>query len=175
MTNINLRVRNVLFFCIASVFVCCNSNKPDVDAFIKKYQDHPFSEFNDVVITFRSDDFSEAVYAISKPGSNLPVYFVTYNYRAKSISDINNSNLKAGGVDDYFTTQEIKNFLTSFLKYDFYILGVDREGDVLINPFMANNPVWFLRTKKFSGDKEIRKGFVFKHYKDNWYINTTHQ
>ncbi|MDR2123178.1 MAG: hypothetical protein LBP34_08645, partial [Flavobacteriaceae bacterium] len=142
----------------------------DIGSFIEKYQNEDFSEFRGASIAIRQGRFNETRYMVTKIGSNLPVYFVIYNEFKDSIEKINKSLLQKEKINDYFTDEEIKNLINNFRRYDFGLLGVDNEGNVLINPFEINSPAILLRVSKQTGEKEIRKGYVFKHYKGNWYI-----
>lgn len=159
------------------ILTSCKSDgieKTQIDEFIKKYQDESFDSFKDVFVAIRgSNTLLNNIYIVSKCGGNLPVYFVTYNFVTNSITEINKSALTNSNVKDYFTEKEINTIITNFRKYDFYLLGVDSDGNVFINPFKTNAPAYFLKLKDVSNQKKIKKGYVYTHYKNNWYINNT--
>ena len=68
------------------------------------------------------------------------------------------------------TEIEINNAVATIRKYDFFLLSVDSSKNVFINPFIANQPPYFLRLEEETGDSTIKKGYVYKLYRDNWYI-----
>lgn len=165
----------VFFF--FSIFIFSNTScqrKQNInkDDFIEKYQIEDFSKFSNSFIAIRSKGIQEVTYMIHEFGSNLPTYFVTYNCLTNSIINIDNTMLKEEGIDDYYTEKEISDLIIEFRKYDFYLLGSDNEGNVLINPYEINQPAFYLRSSKLDISDTIRMGYVYERYKDNWYINT---
>ena len=162
-----------LFFGLSS----CGNNREnkmiDVDAFIAKYKEESFSNLKDIFISQRSADRSEVVYVIERFGGNQPVYFVTYDLNKKSVTEIDNSRLKDANVQDYFTHDEISLYIDIFRKYNFYLLGVDNDSNLYVNPFYADEPPYLLRLKTGTKDSTVRKGYVYELYKDNWYLNKT--
>ncbi|MDO5655060.1 MAG: hypothetical protein Q4G27_02850 [Flavobacteriaceae bacterium] len=164
----------------AFVLFSCNQNSNDnnfikkrmseIDIFIAKYSDTDFSEFKNSFIAIRQKDRNEVIYLVQRPENNLPVYFVTYDLQKKNITDINRSMLEKNGVEDYYTDEDIVNLVNLFRKYDFALLQVDNDNNVFINPFEINSPAILLRLNSETNEKTIKKGYVYTHYKNNWYV-----
>lgn len=145
----------------------------DIDEFIAKYKEVKFSEINNITITQRNSDASEVVYVVGKFGGNTPVYFATFDLGKETVTNINKTNLEKTKTKEYLTDIEIANAVNTIRKYDFYLLSVDSSENVFVNPYYANEPPYLLRLKVATGDSIIRKGYVYKLYKENWYINKT--
>lgn len=142
----------------------------NIDLFIKKYNQTDFSEFKNAFVTIRQKDHNEVIYLIHKFENSLPVYFVTYDLQQNSITNINRDLLKKSGIEDYYTDETISNLVYSFQKYDFGLLGVDSNNNVFINPFEINTPAVLLRLSSKTNEKQLKKGYTYTHYKDNWYL-----
>ena len=149
----------------------CKVNK-DYDSFIKKYDNYDFSIFKNTNITYRDSDGTINIYVFTNKEGNKPVYFVHFDKLKNIITSIDRSMLKKANFKDYYTDEQISTLMNDFMKYDFYILGSDNEGNVFINPYKVNSPPFFLRLKEKTGKDTIKKGFTYKRYKKNWYINT---
>lgn len=121
----------------------------------------------------RSRNGDEIIYGVSRTGENKPPYFVEYSISRQSIIAVNKSLLEKGSVIDYLTVGEITKAVKIMRRCDFFLLSVDSSGNVFINPFSANSPAYFLRLNVPTKDTVIRKGYVYEHYKENWYINRT--
>jgi hypothetical protein len=171
---ITLRLSILISFFIG-LFSCTNNNvtNEDIDKFISKYQNEDFENLKGISIFQRSGGVNEIVYGIGKYQENKPLYFVEFNTRRKSITKINKTLLEKENIQDYLTEFEIKNAIAIIRKYDFFLLTVDSTENVFINPFTANAPAYFLRLKVETGDSIIKKGYVYKLYKKNWYITNT--
>jgi len=145
----------------------------DIDTFITKYKDENFNALKNVSIVQRSSDGSEAVYVVGKFEGNEPVYFVTYNLNRKTITQIDNTKLKENNLQDYFTNDEIESYIETIRKYGFYLLAVDSDNNLYVNPFYSGEPPYLLRLNSISRDSTVRKGYVYELYRDNWYLNKT--
>lgn len=155
-----------------ALYSCNNrevSNK-DIDNFILKYDNENFENLRGLSIFQRSRGINEIVYGIGKYQENKPLYFVEFNVLKKSITKINRTLLEKDSVQDYLTEIEINNAVETIRQYDFFLLSVDSSKNVFINPFIANQPAYFLRLEEETGDSTIKKGYAYKLYKDNWYI-----
>ena len=155
-----------------ALYSCNNrevSNK-DIDNFILKYDNENFENLKGISIFQRSRGINEIVYGIGKYQENKPLYFVEFNVLKESITEINRKLLEKDSVQDYLTEIEINNAVATIRKYDFFLLSVDSSKNVFINPFIANQPPYFLRLEEETGDSTIKKGYVYKLYRDNWYI-----
>lgn len=142
-----------------------------IDSFVKKYQTEEFSEFKNVFIVIRQRTLTSTIYILDKTGENLPVYVVTYNEWLNKITEINNSLLKEQKVNDYFTERQITTLIYSFRRFNFCLLGVDKQDNVFINPFYASSPACLIRLGKTPRIDMLKVSGDFKPYKDNWYIN----
>lgn len=140
-----------------------------MDDVVAKYDKEDFSYFQNIFIAIRDAGFNEITYIIQKSEGDLPVYFVVYTISNGKI-DINRTSLEKAKEKDYFTDAKIKEIIEKFRKYDLFLLQVDKSGNVYMNPFRSNEPAVLLRLAQASDRKEIRKGFVFKQYKNHWYI-----
>ncbi len=145
----------------------------DIDKFISKYKNENFENLKGIFISIRSFGFNEIVYVVHELGDNKPPYFVEFNIATQSITKINKNLLEKDSISDYLTQKEITYAVHNIRKYHFFLLGIDSVGNVFINPFVANEPAFFLRLKAETGVKIIRKGYVYELYKDNWYLNRT--
>lgn len=163
-------LRLILLFMVLTSCSNRNITNDDIDKFISKYQNENFSNLKGISIFQRSSGVNEIVYGIGKYQENKPLYFVEFNTLRKSITKINKTLLEKDSIQDYLTEFEIKNAIATIRKYDFFLLTVDSSENVFINPFVANTPAYFLRLNEKTGDSIIRKGYVYKLYKDNWYI-----
>jgi hypothetical protein len=169
-------MRYIILICLFTGLLSCSNRSTsvhDVDDFISKYKNEDFNGLKNIIIAERSADRSKIIYLIGKSEGNMPVYFVTFDRARQTVTHINNSILIQSHVPDYFTKDGIINAVNVFRKYDFYLLGVDSSKNVYINPFRANEPVYLLRLNTATGDSIVRKGYVYKLYKDNWYLNTS--
>lgn len=156
-----------LFF----IMSCQNEIKnDDIDTVINKYDKTDFSLFKNTFIGIRERNGNEIVYIIEKAEGNLPVYFVKYSISKGSIIDINKTALEEKNIEDYFTSKEIYSIIQNFRELDLSLLKVDKEGNVFMNPFKINEPAILLRLANPSANKEVRRGYVYNHYKNNWYI-----
>jgi hypothetical protein len=153
--------------------MCGRKHELNSDQFIEKYNNTDFSFFIDVFISIRSSTETHIIYFIHQFGGNEPGYFVTYSLLNDSISEINKEQLLKANVKDYFTDDEIGSYINEFRKYDFFLLGVDKDSNVFINPYKAQSPPYFLRTKELKSDDTLRMGYVYDRYKSNWYTNRT--
>lgn len=154
------------------VFVTCQNNikiSDKIDGVIAKYDKEDFSYFNNIFIAIRNAGFNEITYIIHKSEGDLPVYFVKYT-KINGKMEINRTLFEKAKKKDYFTNAKIKEIIENFRKYDLLLLQVDKSGNVYMNPFRSNEPAKLLRLAHPSNQKEIRKGFVYKHYKNQWYI-----
>ena len=116
---------------------------------------------------------NEVIYVVGKFEGNKPVYFVTYDLSKKALVQIDNTKLKEANVKEYFTGDEIGNYIEIIRKYGFYLLGVDENNNLYVNPFYKNEPPYFLRLNSIIKDTTVRKGYVYELYRDNWYLNKT--
>ncbi|MFY7936925.1 MAG: hypothetical protein ACOVOQ_06095 [Flavobacterium sp.] len=142
----------------------------DFEIVINKYDKTDFSFFKNTFIAIRERSRSEIIFIIGKSEDNLPVYFVNYSINKDRIIEINKRALKEKNIEDYFSDNEINKLIVNFKKLDLSLLKVDKDGNVFINPFDINEPAVMLRLENLSNKKEIRKGFVYSQYKNNWYI-----
>jgi hypothetical protein len=146
------------------------ANKTEVDAFIQKYQDERFVEFDKIIISAMEGNEKEMDYAIGKIENDLPLYFVTYDFVNKKIKEVNRTSLESAQVSDYFTDKELEKLIVAFRKYNFSYLGKDEAGDTFIVPSPAHKPPFLLRMKTKTSDVVVKLGLSYKRYKDNWYI-----
>jgi hypothetical protein len=168
-------VKVSLFLAIISMAVCCQKGKVDdnkmkslIDTVIQRYDKEDFAQFKNITIVVKSANPLFVVYGLKQ--GNYPFYFITYYLNSNKPSDINRALLEKMKVKDYFTDSEINNFIMLSKKYDFAHLFVDSSNNVIINPFVINDPPMLLRLDKFSIEKQITMGYLYKHYKDNWYV-----
>jgi hypothetical protein len=164
----------IFLICFTVGFSSCrdrNISNDDIDKFILKHQNESFDSLKGISVFQRSRTIDKIVYGVGKSEENKPPYFVEFNLARQSISKINKTLLKKGKVTDYLTETEIANAVKTIRRYDFFLLTVDSLENVFINPFYAEAPVYLLRLKVATGDSVVRKGYVYKLYKDNWYIN----
>lgn len=168
-----MKIINIISITFIISFFCtsCKVNK-DYDSFIDKYQNYNFSLYKNTNITYRDSYDTTNIYVLTNKVGNKPVYFIHYDKAKKLITEIDRKMLKKANIPDYYTDEQIKIIIDDFIKYDFYILGCDEEGNVYINPYKSNTPPFFLRLKDKKSKETIKMGFTYKHYKRNWYINT---
>jgi hypothetical protein len=158
---------------VGQIAICqqlSTASKADIDAFIKKYQNEEFPEFDKIIISAMDGDDREADYAIGKIENNLPLYFVTYDFVNKKIKEVNRNVLDSAHVKDYFTDKELEKLIVAFRKYNFSYLGKNEEGDTFIVPSPTHKPPFLLRMKNKASDVVVKLGLTYTHYRDNWYI-----
>jgi hypothetical protein len=146
------------------------TDKTTIDAFIKKYQEEQFAEFDRIIISAIEGNEREVDYAIGRIENNLPLYFVTYDFVNKKIKEVSRSVLDSADVKDYFTDKELERLILAFRKFNFSYLGKNKEGDVFFVPSPIHKPPFLLRVKNKTGDQVVKLGLTYKRYKDNWYI-----
>lgn len=161
----------IVFFLSFVVFYSCqNSKKQDIDSVISKYNSSDFSNFKGSFIAVREKSISETIYILGDSEGNKPLYFIEYDEIKNKIILINNSILKRMKVPDYFSSEEIKKLISLFRKYDFVLLSVDEDNNVFINPFEINSPALLIRFNKLPNAESVKKGYLYKQYKGNWYL-----
>lgn len=169
--------RSIILFYIFLCLSFCTStqdlSKNDIDSFIAKYNGQDFSAFRGVSIIQRSTSIAEVVYEVNKMEGNLPAYFVSYDLEKRKLKRINNPGLKRKNAADYLTASEIEKCIKDFRNYKFFLIAVDNDNNLYVNPFYENAPPYLLRLDKSIADSIIRKGFVYEKYKDRWFVNRT--
>ncbi len=143
----------------------------EIDKFISKYRNEPFSKFYGVSITFRDRDLGSDIYMVSKLGGKYPPYIIHFNKRQNVVTSIDNKLLKQRNFSNYFDENRIKDLMKEFIKYDFKNLSVDSIGNIFISPFYGKHSPNLLRLSSTKNEKIVKKGSVYELYKDNWYIN----
>lgn len=161
----------ILILAIFFFITACNKEKNYYD-FINKYDNCDFSEFNNTFIVYRGTNDNKEVYHVSRMENDEPSYIVYYDSFSEKVKSIDDSNLKKMNIKPYYSKEKIDEIFHDFSKYDFYIIGCDNDNNVLINPYEANTPPYFLRLNEKSEKKYIKKGYVYQHLKGKWYINT---
>tara|TARA_R110001592_G_scaffold60338_3_gene183390 strand:+ start:1748 stop:2263 length:516 start_codon:yes stop_codon:yes gene_type:complete len=152
------------------IFSCQKEVKnSDIDTAIEKYGETDFSYFDNTFIGIREKNRSVVTYIVGKSEGDLPVYFVRYSVGNDDVIEIDKTALVKKNVEDYFTSIRIQKLIENFRKFNLSLLEVDKDGNLFINPFQINEPAVLLRLAKPSNNKEIKKGFVYKHYTDRWY------
>jgi hypothetical protein len=168
-------LRLITFISILPFFSGCLENKtpPNVDHFIKQFENESFIQFKNISITLKNKSLTKAVYILIKTNSNLPAYIITYDLVKKRILEIDHSMLAKAGIEDYFTDFQLSDYIEAFRKYDFYLMSVDNDCNVYINPFYANQPVCLMRLNTSVHYGMIQKGYLYEQYKGRWYINVS--
>jgi len=167
-------LHNTLLICLLISFLSCSNRKitdDDIAKFILKYQNESFDDLKGISVFQRDRTISKIVFGVGKYAENKPPYFVEFNTGEQSITKINRSLLQKDNVSDYLSKIEIENAVKTIRKHEFFLLAVDSSGNVYVNPFYYDAPAFLLRLKKATGDSIVRKGYVYKLYKNNWYIN----
>ncbi|HRE52055.1 MAG TPA: hypothetical protein PK339_11575 [Flavitalea sp.] len=166
-------VFSTLLFFLLGFCSCSNDSvtNREIDKVISQYDSVNFNNIKGTSILQRSGTPNEIVYVIDRFGENKPPYFVTFNISRQSITEVNRNLLERDSMSDYLTESEIANAVHTIRKYGFYLLSVDSSENVFINPFYADEPAYLLRLKSATGDSIVRMGFVYKLYRENWYLN----
>ena len=160
-----LYIRTILLLIILQ---SCNIDKFEPDAIISKYDKNDFSCLKNVYINFRGKaKHDEIILIVRRYEPYCPPYVVTINSKTTEIIKIESHLLKKGKINNYFSEKEIKNYIECFSKYDFTILGVDKNDNVYINPSSQQEEPLLLRKSINSVPKNLR---LFKKYKGNWYV-----
>jgi hypothetical protein len=159
-----------LLFSLLFIISCQKEENTNIDTIIKKYNKTDFSFFKNTFIGIRERNRNEITYIIEKSEGNLPVYFVRYSLNNEKIVKIDRTALERESVKDYFTDTKIFEIIKNFRKFNLSLLEVDEENNVFMNYSKINDPAILLRLAIFSDKKEIRKGYIYKHYEDNWYV-----
>lgn len=162
--NTNSKVTFVIFI-IVLILSC---NKDNNSEFTSTYNKTDFNYFKNKTIYFRSSDLNYDIYFLSKKEGNFTPYFINYNKITGNLK-IDRSLLIKNKEKDYFTDKEIKETFKKFINLNFYLLSVDKNENVYINPYETNAPASFLRINdKETIDPVIFK--IFKKYNEKWYI-----
>ncbi len=165
-----------LSFLAIAIFSCTSGDitSNNIEDFINNFKYDEFSNLKDIAVTERSRSFTEIVYIVDKFSGNNPVYFVTYNLSSQSVTNIDNTMLRKMNVVEYLDQKQIYYAVQITNKNKLYLLGVDSNGNIIVNPFYSESSPYFLRLKFVKGDSIIRMahGYDYTLYKDNWYLNT---
>lgn len=173
-----MRIKLVAMF-LGLMVVCfsCREIRNDhvdngkLNSFISSYDKTDFTKFKNAFIGIRQKKGKDITYIIQNITKNLPVYLVTYDEVRNVIIKIDRTALAKSNIEDYYTEEEIGGLIQSFRKYDFALIQVDSNDNVFINPWEINTPALLLRLNEFPPKEDtVRKGYVYKKYKDNWYI-----
>ena len=155
-------INTLLMVLLIIVFGCAKMTKDDV---IKKYNKVDFSVFKNKFIAIRSTNLLYTTFIINDTSPNWP-YFVKYNNFTKKII----KKWSKGNSNIDFTEKQIKQMIDRLKKLKLFLIKVDKDNNVFINPYNINSPPLFLRVNKYNNIDTIKKGFIFIHYKNNWYI-----
>jgi hypothetical protein len=166
-------LRVIAFLSILPFFSGCVENKSfsDIDQFIRQFENEDFVQFKNISITLKSKNLNKAIYILIKTNSNLPAYIITYDLVKKHIVEIDHSLLAKAGIEDYFSDHQLANYIDAFRKYDFYLMSVDNDCNVYVNPFHANQPICLMRLNTSVHQGMVQKGYLYEQYKGRWYIN----
>lgn len=166
-------LRLIAFISVLPLFSGCLENKTpsNIDHFIKEFENENFVQFKNISISLKSKSLNRAVYILIKTNNNLPAYIITYDLTNKRILEIDHSMLAKAGLADYLTDSQISAYIEAFRKYDFYLMSVDNDCNVYINPFYANQPVCLMRLNTPAHHGTIQKGYLYEQYKGRWYVN----
>lgn len=164
---------SILIYSFMGISSCGNGKvtDKDVDTFISKYNAESFTHFKCVSISFRDKDFNENIYMVAKQGGNFPCYVVRYNKSKNEVTNIDDKLLKQVNLPGYFSDSQIKDLMNNFINYDVQHLSVDSNENVFISPFFGENSPALLRLKVTTNESEVKKGTIYKLYRDNWYIS----
>lgn len=171
-----MRIKLVIrLLALISIFYSCGEpgkemNEKKVDSFISEYQNVDFLEFKDSFVAIRQKKGKDIIYIIQNISKNLPVYMVTYDQIRNQVVKIDRTALIKMNVTDYYSEEEIDRLIDDFRKYDFALIQVDSNDNVFINPWVVGAPAQLLRIREVAQEDTIKKGYVYKKYKDNWYI-----
>ena len=168
-------VKWLISTCLCLALSSCSNRtitKSDVDNYIFRNNNVSFGELKNIFVAQRSASFSSIIYVIDRFEGNQPVYFATYNTITDSVSDIHTVNSEEPNPGGYISKEEIENALRIVRSKKLYLLGVDSFQNVYVNPFSANQPPYLMRLRIATGDRIVRKGYVYELYKGNWYLNT---
>lgn len=146
----------------------CNSQTMKIDTVIEKYNDVDFSELKDISIYFRGtgNQRNTSFYFVNKFKGKCSPYVVEFNNTNNSIVEIKNHLVLANCKEDYMSREQIEVVVKQYVEYNLYLLQVDIDGNVYINPDKQELPV-FLRKTPESTPQDLEK---FKHYRGNWYV-----
>lgn len=166
-------LRLITILSILPLISGCLENKApsNVDHFIKQFDNEDFIKFKNISITLKSKNVNKAVYILLKTNHHLPAYIITYDLAKKRIEEIDHSMLAKAGIEDYFTDLQLSDYIESFRKYDFYVMSVDNDCNVYVNPFYPNQPVCLMRLSASAKNGLIQKGYLYEQYKGRWYLN----
>jgi hypothetical protein len=108
---------------------------------------------------------------VAKQGGNFPCYVVHYSKSKNKVINIDDKLLQQRNVTSYFSESKINELMQKFITYNVQNLSVDSNENVFISPFFGENSPALLRLSKSTNEKEIKKGTIYKLYKEYWYIS----
>jgi hypothetical protein len=172
----NLKNMDILrLILLVMLLTSCSNRTPttndDIDSFILKYENENFTIFKGVSISFRDRDTKEYIYMVAKQGGNFPCYVVHYSKSKNKVINIDDKLLQQRNVTSYFSESKINELMQKFITYNVQNLSVDSNENVFISPFFGENSPALLRLSKSTNEKEIKKGTIYKLYKEYWYIS----
>lgn len=155
------------------VMQSCSHKSGNIDDIVKEYDTVNFSAFKDRFIFFRSGGSgrSTSIYFLHVFGMDKQcIYTIEYNHPNDSIIEIGHTLFQDSVCqDESIGNEEIERIVKTFVKYRIPTLGVDREGDVYMNPYAPGPSVFLRKSPTSTSTSKNRRGFTL--YKGNWYVD----
>lgn len=148
---------------LLNMFSSCNGQ--NLNKIINRLDKESFDKLEGVFISLRNKDRSSMTIMIDKYDIDCSPYVVTVNLSTKEVLSISDK-LMDEECKGYLADTDIKILISEFLKHDVAVLGVDKDGNVYINPNKQEPPILLKKSDK-SPPKDIDQ---FKLYKGNWYV-----
>ena len=174
LNNFSYKIFNkYLFITFCCLFINCSKKEvsmEDIDHIMSSLSYDDLQKFKNYTIAIRQKTITEIIYLVTDDNNIDDIKaFVTVNRSNGRILNIN-SSLNEVEQD------KIEKLIVNYNEFGYPYLSVDEEGNFCINPFFTDMQPYILCLREESKDLEIKRNLsVFKHYKNNLYINTRYQ
>ncbi|MCD7971331.1 MAG: hypothetical protein LUG18_01480, partial [Candidatus Azobacteroides sp.] len=143
-------------------------SQEEKDSIIYVYENQDFSGLENISIGILEEGKSMIIYFISK--RNEENYILKYNLKESVISKFSYFDIPEG--EKILSEEELTSIIENFRKYGIYMLEIDEEKNIYINPYEINAPPYYMKCKSDTTKQLLEKNdFIYEKYKDNWYIN----
>ncbi len=162
------RFNLVIWLLLISLLQSCKEQSTDIEQIIIRYSKEDFSLLKNKSVYFRSkgNKQNSSIYFVNIYKGKCSPYIVEYDEKTNKIIEIKNHLVISSCQKDYLSNDEIEKAVINYKKYKFYLIQVDEEGNVYINPNTQDLPT-ILRKAPESSPADIDN---YKVYKNNWYI-----
>jgi hypothetical protein len=163
-----MKNRILITFVLLIMLQSCKGQNKGIDSAMNKFSETDFSNFKTLSIYFRSkgNQTGSSIYFVNIYKGNCSPYVVEVDDNSHSIIEIKNHLVISSCGKDYLTKEKIEVAVKKYIELDIYLLQVDNDGNVYINPD-KQGVATLLRKSPNSTPTDLQ---LFRHYQGNWYV-----